>query len=240
MLKKRFIVDDWGMSPAINEAALYLAEQGYLYGISVIPESRFYNHKLREIMATGIRVGCHTNFTFQIDRGDLNNRFPWALIFIKITGMILSCLWPPQRRRLFSELALQVGWVEHHCGRIDYLDGHHHIHLYPGIFGICRSVCNKKGIPYRVVRDCSFKTNFILSLWSKVAGRRNEYFECLYLVEKDLKCEAALLKKISKKRGNPIVIHPSSRDDFREVQVKDHYSAERVREFNLLKGALKI
>lgn len=238
MGNKRFIVDDWGMSPAINEAALYLAERGHLYGISVLPQSRFYSYKLNEILATGVKVGCHANFTFDISEGVKPNRLQWITVTQRIVSAAAKGLFFSEK--IASILEQQAQWVKNHVGQLDYLDGHHHIHLYPGILGASKKLCSDLGIPFRVVADKRFKSNFTLAMFAKSRSHQSEYFECLYLSKEEHEDKNLLREKLNKSKGQLIAIHPATREDFIENGVMDQYIAGRVCQFSQLKAILEI
>lgn len=237
---KRFIVDDWGISPAVNEAALYLAQRGCLYGISVIPYSRFSDYKMNEILATGVQVGCHINLTFNTEPTGADTASSWFLVGAKICASVLSAFVPFLRKKLFSQVMSQAKWVQGHFGRLDYLDGHHHIHLYPGILGATQKISGQLHIPFRVILDKSFKSNFLLGLWAKINSNNKDYFECLYLSMSDLEDMQTLERKVRNSLGLPVAIHPATKNDFIENKVDDHFIEGRVYQFQRLKDVLKI
>jgi len=237
---KRFIVDDWGISPAVNEAALYLAERGYLYGISVIPYSRFADYKLQEILRTGVQVGCHVNLTFNTEPALHSQRLSWTEIFLRIVTSMLRTILPSGRKRLFEKVSGQADWVRKQFGRLDYLDGHHHIHLYPGILGTTQKVASQFQVPFRIISDTSFRSNFALGEWAKLVSKKTAYFECLYLGLNDLSNDTKLKQKIENEKGLPVAIHPATQNDFAENKVDDHFIEGRVYQFLRLKEALKI
>jgi predicted glycoside hydrolase/deacetylase ChbG (UPF0249 family) len=152
----------------------------------------------------------------------------------------LSCFTPWGKKKISAIVEEQAGWVKNHVGRLDYLDGHHHVHLYPGVFGVCRKVCTHYGIRFRLIYDKSFKSNFVLASRAKMFASKAEYFECLYLGERDLENEDHLLQKIGNSAGLPVAIHPATYNDFDENNVKDHFIEGRVEQFSLLKKVLKI
>ncbi len=235
MTKPLFIVDDWGMSPAINEAALFLAQQGWLYGISVIARSRFYAHQLQEVLACDVKVGCHLNLTF-----DLNPALPESSTWLGTTQQIAKALGTGLffNQKISIEINQQVDWVRKHIGRLDYLDGHHHIHLYPGVLKASQAVAAYNQIPLRVVTDSSFKSNYGLALWAKWALKKSDYFECLYLNQNDIETDRNLRAKALNTQELPVAVHPATRNDFAENKVADLLSADRVIQFEKIKSAL--
>src|SRR4051812_8488214 len=67
-MKKIFAADDWGFSPAINEAILEFARRGILRSVSCVANAPYVTYQLDELLAYGeknnLSFSLHLNFTY--------------------------------------------------------------------------------------------------------------------------------------------------------------------------------
>lgn len=223
----KLITDDWGLSPSINEAALWLAKKDLLFGISVLADAAHSKYLLKETSQnTGILVGCHLNFTdnFKDRPGNLPRKF---------LSLAVSAFFRPAQYE--SEVERQVQKVRALAGRIDYLDGHHHVHLLPGLFPAVAKVARKYSLPLRNILDRSHNGTWLLGTWAKKRNARIDWVNCRYLTQRDWASPEKMQLKSRESGKMPVVCHPSVRDDFQELGIHDPLQRERVDQFEALK-----
>lgn len=120
--RKKLVIcaDDYGMSEAINQAVLQLAQLGRLNATSCLVGGP----ALRE---SGIQIGLHLNFTEKLAASQG--------IYLPIGSLIRACwlrrLGPQQVR---AQIHAQFDRFEQVMGRQpDFVDGHQHVHQFPVI-----------------------------------------------------------------------------------------------------------
>ena len=206
----RLSPDDWGFAPSINEAALHLARLGWVHTVSVAVLRPHFSHgisELREMQKAGcVRVALH----FDLD-------FPERSLptFSRLSG-----------KGVAAELDRQIDFFRASGLRLDSLNGHRHVHLFPAV---ARRVV-ATGLPLRRMFDTSHWPSFAMGCWT--ANRYRAPWESSgYLRGGDLKSREAFFAKVFAPQFSQVICHPAVRDDFNEVQMVDPLRLARVEEY---------
>ncbi|SNS31082.1 MULTISPECIES: ChbG/HpnK family deacetylase [unclassified Azospirillum] len=137
------IADDYALAPGISEAVLELAAAGRLSGTgAMVPSPLWPDHARRLATApAGFQAGLHLTLTGGLSPlGDLGALAPGGQLpgIDRWMGWSLSGRLrdPAPRRLIAAEIARQLDRFEDALGRApDFIDGHQHVHLLPGIRG---------------------------------------------------------------------------------------------------------
>jgi len=231
MAKSYIIADDFAMSKGVNTAILELCNQNFLSGVSVMVTGEFYQNylaDLRQQKANNIKIGLHLDLTFGKAKfqgrnqliagknGVFKNSFVkfFLLSFLKKKSLI---------RVLYREINQQLKTISNDLGKIDYIDGHQHIHTIPLIFKITQKLAKKYQISrLRIINEnllASFDFyNFpspvsiikflVLRFCYLINNKKTDFyfFSILY----SCKIDERALTKISrlKKNNLEIMVHP--------------------------------
>ena len=245
--------DDWGMAPGINEGILDLARRGIVRRVSILASSSFVGEGLSELKALpALTLGLHFSLTFgETNLGDviqllaLNGRFHPSPTRV---GLLFLLSRMSRRKRLAREVILlmreQLSVLESFAIRPEYLDGHHHIHLVPGIMKSILPVLHDVGItqvrvpwdPARLVGRMS--PVMILALRARLRWKKwgLMFLPCVYPSPADYWNEHRLLRIVARKGGYEIIAHPAAREDVSELRIPDDYAGDRVREYLTLRS----
>ncbi|MCM2279954.1 MAG: ChbG/HpnK family deacetylase [Oligoflexia bacterium] len=232
--------DDWGISPAVNEGILELARRGVVRRASAMAHSRFLSTHLTELMRLpSFALGLH----FDLTHGKTS------------PGRILLRWLNPlsDRARLIedarAEFRLQLQKLSQAGIRPAYLDGHHHIHVVPGLLEAIAPLALAAGI--RVIRVPLERAHWrgpklpllLLSLRLRARARKLgfEFLPCHYPALSFFEDQGRLRATLARHLGHEIIVHPATRADFAEFAIPDEYSEGRVVEFRALRmlGALE-
>lgn len=118
--------DDFGMSDAVDNGIVKLAEGGKLHATSCLVHGPTFARHAGRLQQTRLQCGVHLNFT---------EAFGPAGIALPLRRLILAC-WARRlpAARVRQEVVRQLDTFEHVMGRMpDYIDGHQHIHQFPVI-----------------------------------------------------------------------------------------------------------
>ncbi|HEY8278370.1 MAG TPA: ChbG/HpnK family deacetylase [Bdellovibrionota bacterium] len=204
--------DDWGFAPSINEAAIALAERGLVHTVSVSVRRKFARHKideLRDLQGEGqVRVALHLDFSFAGCKVRKIHLF---------TGHALAWREIHEQLWLFREMGL----------RLDSLNGHRHVHLYPGVLRDLRFA----GVPLRLPADASHLGSCLAGLIVRVA-KGITWERAGYLRGRDIAHASHLQRKLTK--FPQLLCHPAAFDDFDKAEMADPLRGERVTEYNRL------
>src|SRR5262249_17680302 len=127
------------------------------------------------------------------------------------------------RRLLYKSLSRQIEYsdVVRECyAQVDQLrdfgihvtgaDGHHHVHLLPGVAKPMQEVLKTRRISkLRVMMDPSHGASYAQGLiYRKFASRELGFSPCFYLRARDLKSQAKFQRKLKRADGRPLLVHP--------------------------------
>jgi predicted glycoside hydrolase/deacetylase ChbG (UPF0249 family) len=166
------IADDYALSPGISDAVLELAEAGRLSGTGAMVPSPIWPAQARRLAAapSDFHAGLHLTLTGGLSPlGDLGPLAPgghlpgigtwmgWSL-----TGRLCG---EPPRRLIAAEIARQLGRFEDAMGRApDFIDGHQHVHLLPGIRGALLAEMVRRYPGGGVwLRNCTDRPDYLLA-----------------------------------------------------------------------------
>jgi predicted glycoside hydrolase/deacetylase ChbG (UPF0249 family) len=231
--------DDWGLSPAINRGIVDLVRAGVVRRVSMLAGGdHVHDHldELRALAAAGeVQLGLHFNLThgpLAISPATFLGRW------MRATGERKRELVAAVRAQLTSQLAaLKSAGVE-----TRYVDGHHHIHLTPGLLAAVSDILRDAGIsevriPYDPAlwksRKAAINVLAILARGAAVrAGLR--YRRCYYPSMRDFLDHGKLRRKIARSPEAEIIVHPAAENDFERYRVADDYAAGRTTEYQAL------
>jgi predicted glycoside hydrolase/deacetylase ChbG (UPF0249 family) len=245
--------DDWGMSPGINEGILDLARRGIVQRVSILASGSYVDEGLSELKALpALTLGLHFSLTFgKTNLGNtirllaLNGRFHPSPTRV---GLLFLLSGMSRRKRLAREVILlvreQLSVLESFAITPKYLDGHHHIHLVPGIMKSILPVLREVGItqvrvPWDPTRLLSrMSPVMILALGARLKWKKwgLMFLPCVYPSPANYWNEHRLLRIVARKGGYEIIVHPAARDDVSELRVPNDYIGDRVREYLTLRS----
>jgi len=234
--------DDWGMSRAVNEAILDLARQGVVRRVSVMANTRYVQDRLDELRAVpGIQLGIHFNLTYGMSLSNTKlNPSP--------KNILLSWLNPftgksELRAQVRAELTAQLKKLREVGIDVRYFDGHHHIHLVPGILDALAETLKAAGIQVvRLPNDPSLKFSSKFALvplsWLARTTIRKHQFASLplfYPLAAHFQDHGLMRSKINRNPTAEVIVHPASYNDIHELEFTDTYTEGRVNEFRALR-----
>ncbi|MBS7698434.1 MAG: ChbG/HpnK family deacetylase [Chelatococcus sp.] len=159
------------MTQGVSQAILNLADQGRLSATSVMttmPRWRALAPALREREAE-LAIGLHLNLTLGRPATAMPRLAPGgslpafgSLAAQSLTGRLRD---RTARDELMAEIGAQLDLFTDVFGREpDYVDGHQHVHVLPGVRGALLACLGNRGLAGRLwLRDPSDKTAAILS-----------------------------------------------------------------------------
>ncbi len=236
--------DDWGMSPGINEGILELAQAGLVRRVSILATGNHLETRLKELtQVPGIELGLHLNLTLP----PFSDRRGGSPAIQSPFSFLLRWFNPFQHARL-EEFALyetkkQIQTLEALGIKIQYLDGHHHVHLVPGLMDALMPIAQSHQI--RRIRlplswGLIWGSKFPLILLSLAAKRRFkrlgfEFLPCFYPKLSLFSDPKLLCAQLSRRPGAEVIVHPAKKDDLGAECVADPYRSQRVVEFRGLR-----
>ncbi len=231
---KAITADDWGLSPGINQGILELAKQGIVKRVSMMSEGKYLREGLKELRAIpGIELGLHYNLTYGQGRASA----PRVMISWTKPGADRAEL----ERSASLELERQLSLLEAAGVQASYLDGHHHIHLVPGMLETLAPILRAKKINrVRLPLDFSLwmakPTLLLLALKSRRTLQQLGFnsLTCFYPQAKHFADQGLLRARLSLDPQAEVIVHPAILDDFKSLGIEDPYQAERVTEFRAL------
>lgn len=226
--------DDWGMSPGVNEGILKLAKEGVVRRVSCMANGRFLTHGLEELkQVKNLEAGLHFDLTF-------------GKTFSQKLRLVWNAFFLPQKLRAFVTEEFRSQWKSLVSLGLNpsYVDGHHHVHLLPGVLKALIFEGRFAGVKnVRTVTDprllFSLKLPVVLlSHWGKP------------LLQKaglgTLPCWYPKIERIGEARfrnhlraltlKTEVIVHPAQVDDFALHGIEDPYTDGRLGEFKVLEG----
>lgn len=239
MLKARFAADDWGLSPAVNEAILEFAEAGVLRSVSLFANLPFTELGLERLRQTNAGLSAHLNFTLgrpllpakTLTQGD-GSFFTFSeFMKLGIRGRLDS-------EEIFREAEAQLKRLKN-LAPIESVNGHQHVHFLPWMVGPISRACSKAGIfRIRKMVDPAHPASALMSLWSARSYARAlpgvEWERTAYLWPTGRLGASQIRRKLNRSGELPLLIHPSKSDDFDRVEFSDKLRAPRVYEYREL------
>ena len=244
--------DDWGLSPGINEGILDLARRGVVRRVSVLATGGYVTVGLAELKAlSGVAIGLHFSLTFGGTRRGADIGLlarPDGQFYpspARVAGLwLLAGRKRREQLRREADVLLQEQLAVLHDNGIApvYLDGHHHIHLVPGVMEALVVRLREQGIsrvrvPYDPARLCSRVAPVVV-----LAGRARwrwphlglTFLRCVYPAAADYQDASRLARIVARSGGCELVVHPALRDDETAAGIPDHYPGDRVLEYRVL------
>lgn len=236
-----FSADDWGLSPAVNEAILELARAGVLRSVSLFANLPYLEHGLNELERAGVELAAHLNFTLGRPLSDQvpslvnpEGRFRAFRPFLWRGLFGLVC-----KEEVRREAEAQLRLLGSRCA-ISSVNGHQHAHLLPWMAEPIALAAKAFGIQkVRMMEDPAHRPSLLATRWSRGRYRRAwpeaELEPAHYLWPTGAWSPDRLAAKIEKAEGRALLVHPATADDFYSVEFADSLRAERVREFRSLR-----
>jgi len=250
------VADDYGISPGVSAGIRTLAAARRLTGTGVMATMSHWPAEagaLRELHEN-IAVGLHFTLTDQQPLGAMPTLAPGGklppvgrLLLAGVRGAI-------PRNEIADELNRQLDTFEKYFGAPpDFIDGHQHAHMFPGIWPTVLDMFGRRLDPARCwLRDCcdfhlggrgqAFKAGVISVLSrnaSKAAARRNlrrnRGFSGFYDYAAGDLAHFFTPMLANAGDGHAMMVHPGHADD--ALRAVDSLTDPRDRELAFLRGA---
>lgn len=178
-MDKRLIVnaDDFGMTIDVSRGIIASARAGLVRATSAMANMPDFESSVSALESSGVRldVGLHANLTWGRPVSDPaeipslvdsnGNFLPRGRLLAK---SLVNALSPEEAYR---EVWAQCAKLASRRERISHIDGHHHVHVFPGVASAVERVAREFAIPYvRSPREGTW------SSWSRAAARRFAIF----------------------------------------------------------------
>jgi predicted glycoside hydrolase/deacetylase ChbG (UPF0249 family) len=243
----RLCLDDWGISPGVNDGILDLVSTGQVLTVSALANLKYLTYRLEELISSGIEISFHLNFTIGTPVRGSKNRSPLCDENGHFFGLV-EFLFQFYRGKIpkdaiINETMAQLKVLQGYGIAVKKLESHHNIHLAPGLLNVLTPNLTREGLEsIRLISNPSapflpFTLSNILNRKSSLRQNWKPFF-VYYLVEKHFHSPMALKSQILKNRSNlPLVIHPAAYDDFQQVEFSDSLT-RRANQFMQIKKFL--
>lgn len=235
--------DDWGLSPGVNQGILELAQRGVIQRVSLLANGAYLKDGLSQLLSIKkIQLGIHFNLTYGKSlHGSQGLFLPPAIFLMKWMLRKINKKW------IIDEFLAQMNHLKTLHVPIQYLDGHHHIHLAPGMITTLSGVLQKERISHtRLPLDYSlWKTKKFPLIFLSLLARREmkkaklSFSPCSYPSLHSFNdhghWRSKLRSKSAKNNNLEIITHPAFQNDLKTIQYTDSYAESRVLEFRSLK-----
>ncbi|MBI3534546.1 MAG: ChbG/HpnK family deacetylase [Deltaproteobacteria bacterium] len=254
---QKITADDWGMSQGVNNGILELAQLGVIKRVSLLANGPYLKHSLQELLnIKELETGLHFNITYGRplspktrvpsllqQKGPYKDYFyPASKLFLKVIRSIVT-----NKKALFQEIQIeleaQLNALKEQGVTVNYLDGHHHIHMLPGVITNCANIL-KGNVEIRFIRcPLDFKLFFtkklpivILSFLQKKNLKKYGFktYSFVYPQISDFQDFGRYCQKISQTENAEILVHPAAKNED-TLEWKDSYNENRVHEYETLK-----
>ena len=243
--------DDWGISPAVNQGMLKLAQLGVIKRVSIMANSLHKDYLLDELKAVpNIQLGLHFNLTNGVLLGQATGHYHKdglaltkpLLHLIKQSWFGCRTLSEALLKDIEAEFTLQVKSLQQQGVALSYFDSHHHVHLLPGVIDRIAPQAKSLGVGHtRLVLDWGLlgKPQVLLcwfSLRAKGAIKRTglSYLPFKYPGHKQFMLRNQWQRQLAKlTQPTEIICHPATHGDLQRLphDYIDHYDGARVHEF---------
>lgn len=232
--------DDWGISPGVNDGIVELARLGVIRRISVLADAPYAATRLHELkQIPGVELGLHFNLTYGPHAlASSPGRFLAKWVLARGSARLALS------REVRASLLRQLEKFESATGQAPaYLDGHHHIHLVPGLLDAVADLLKERGIqtlrlPYVPSLWLSSKAPLVLlSALASSAMQRHGFRTqpCLYPQRQHFYDAGRMRALLASDPSAEVIVHPASYDDIATLEHPDSYGAQRVAEFRALR-----
>lgn len=232
--------DDWGLSAGVNEGILSLVRQGVLKRVSVMAHGEALQEGLSELLTWerkgAVQLGLHLDLTYAPRYRKLlrSGGSPARALL----GWLLRS---SQNRTALAREALtdQLQTLRAHGIAVRYLDGHHHVHLLPGLLEAIAPLLHDASIlsvriPTQPGRWFGGRAPIHLLAWR--AGRLLHTLrlmptasEFIYPRFFELKNRWKLRLLLQKHPDAEVLTHPAAWNDLDSLQTPEpHYQSERI------------
>ena len=151
--------DDYAISPAVSAGIRELALAGRLSATGVMTCMRHWPTEAPALrpLAERVAVGLHFTLTDQAPLGPMPVLAPAGRLPAIARLVTLGLFRALPGAEIAAELDRQLDAFEAHFGAPpDFIDGHQHVHLFPGIWPLVLAVFGRRLDPRRCwLRDCS-------------------------------------------------------------------------------------
>jgi predicted glycoside hydrolase/deacetylase ChbG (UPF0249 family) len=151
--------DDFAMSAGISRAILDLIGMGRLSATSAMTTSPLWPQHAVDLRRVAGPVGCglHVNLTSGKPLGAMPVLAPAGRLPPLAMVLRRSLMGRLPREEIAAEIERQLDAFEDHVGRLpDFVDGHQHVHVLPGVRGPLIAVLVRRGLCGRLwLRDPS-------------------------------------------------------------------------------------
>lgn len=137
---RRIVVcaDDFGMNQTVNVGILALAQAGRLSATSCLVDGPACEADMPALLASGLQIGLHLNFTEALGQPDLCLPLRGLMIAAYGRRLPLAALRQSIERQLDCFEAMTAGRAPH------YIDGHQHVHQLPQIRSVLVEVLARR------------------------------------------------------------------------------------------------
>jgi predicted glycoside hydrolase/deacetylase ChbG (UPF0249 family) len=255
---QRITADDWGLSPGVNRGILQLAKLGVVRRVSLMANCPYLEDGLDELRALkNVELGIHFNLTYgrpsqetpHLQSPLMDQKTPNQGSMIPSPGKFLYHWMNPRadrtanRTHVRAELTSQLAKLRDVGVNTQYLDGHHHIHLVPGLLDEIADLIRAAGIrrvrlPYDASLWRSSKAPLaILSLLVRAKMKRYgfESLPCIYPQEADFRDHGKLRARLAQSPEAEVIVHPAEVNDLETLEFPDSYTNGRIMEFQALR-----
>jgi predicted glycoside hydrolase/deacetylase ChbG (UPF0249 family) len=173
MLRFALCADDYALTPGVSRGILELLGAGRLTAVSVMTTQQEWRIAARELppFTASADIGLHLNLTLGSPLGAMRGFAPsgtFPSLGRVVRSALLGRLPLPE---LAGEIGRQIDAFAEHLGRLpDYVDGHQHVHVLPGIREVLLHTLVEKRLSGRIwLRDPADRPRAILArnMWRK-------------------------------------------------------------------------
>ena len=178
-MDKKLIVnaDDFGMTIDVSRGIIAAACTGLVRSTSAMAGMPDFDASIAELKASGVAldVGLHANLTWGrpvSDPAQIRTLVDADGRFLSRSRLLASSLIKAiSPEEAYREIWAQAAQLSSRVSRISHIDGHHHVHTFPGVAAAVERVALEFHIPYvRSPREGMW------SPWRRNAGRRFAVF----------------------------------------------------------------
>lgn len=238
--------DDWGFSPAVNRGILELCELGVIRKVSLMATEPFLKNQLNELVRLkDVSLGLHFNLTYsENSHREKLFKFSSPGDFLKFWVFSSSKTKQKLKEWVRAEAESQLSLLQAANVPLRHFDGHHHIHIVPGLFDVISDILKKYQIQeVRVPYDPQLwlSSKMPINFFSKnlAASKNLKDFQAnsrfRYPSASIFESSQKLGKYLLASKGAEVLTHPASEDDFQKYGIQDPISYSRVLEYRALK-----